>query len=128
MTELQDEGLVTDDPVVAAMFLGKTVGVDDTVFDADVWDDLREITEDSVRRFIGDDYEGPEILIPYPTVWAVIKPVEGEPFIREAEMSPGIGYTTMLRPFGPHYHKRVLNIITTWGELRELVRRCKEDV
>ena len=123
MTKLRDEGVMTDDPVVKAMFKG--VEVRERIPLSDVWTNCYLIAEDIGFSRI--------IYIPYSAVWAAIQPVEGEGCIEDG---PGwAGYLVVVtydklciesESDVACYHKRVLNIVTTRSELRDLVRRCKE--
>lgn len=134
MISYEKDGIVTDDPVVAAMFLTcriKQPSWDDTDFCAldGVSDDCWLWWNDGM--FEAENYP---IFIPYPVVWEVIKPVEGEGYVFDHDdyqdsyplfISPNCP-TFSLTPKEHRYHKRILNLITTHAELRELVARCEE--
>ena len=132
--ELTDAGLVTSDPVIASMFLGKRVGF--------LYNDVDSISE--YGQFVQLGYDaGPyfqrqhytwqydKILIPYPLVREAYQPVEGEGYVHdhdayeteELSVMPLTGETH--RP-GRIYHKRILNIVTIRAELRDLVAKCEE--
>lgn len=131
--ELTDEGLVTSDPVIAAMFLGKNISEDSG---------LLSITDDDDTPFVvrytnGDEAPYWDILIPYPLVRESYQPVEGEGYVVDSPALPleqtlGVWWTNepaavMRRhPDIKCYHKNVLNIVTTRAELRELVSKCEE--
>ena len=131
MTELRDEGLVTDDPVVAAMFFGGE-GILYRSINTTGWHEIERWATlfEHMVRWPQDEHK---LLIPYPVVWAAIQPVEGEGCIEDG---PGwAGYLVVVtydklciesESDVACYHKRVLNIVTTRSELRDLVRRCKE--
>lgn len=142
MIKYIDEGLVTDEVQVASMFLGESLyggrmlfyGINraetpygDTEF---MFVDL-EATEDAECLKL-------EILIRWPLVEAAIEPVEGEPSVIDeqwidAEKFPGLCVHHTWPPARPWeqgdakgYHKRVLNIVTTRAELRELIANIEK--
>ena len=121
--ELTDAGLVTDEATIKTMY----------------W-------KYSVSLLVGGEFDGPcfqrsvayldksIIRIPWPTVWQSIQPVEGEGYVC-VDNCPDYNGALIIqsdyqRPpvgFGyEYYHKRVLLIIDTRGELRELVSKCEE--
>ena len=130
MIRFNKEGLTTDDPQVAAMFLDAQIDGAYTLTgmyaggDFDVYDNVSEKI-----LTIGD------ILIEYPTVLSAIQPVEGEGYIldfpTENESARFVVWAHYRHMDGKrstffYYHKRVLNIVTTRGELREFIERCQE--
>lgn len=132
MIRLDKEGLTTDDPVIASGFLHcKIKGCKLTGISVG-WADgkTRFYLQDG-----GKDITQLTITIPYPTVLALIQPIEGKAFVAihpldSGELAPSImisyqkdwGEGTSARC----YHKRVLNIVTTRAELRELIDKCQE--
>ena len=140
MIKLTDEGLVTDEAQVAAMFLGETldegsrylfyeIGTRKPGGSADfgIVDD--EATEDAAHYSLN-------ITIPYPLVKTAIQPVEGEAYIEDGQGYLLSDFLSVYRIYHKDerrletasVHKRVLNIVTTRGELRELVAKCEEKV
>lgn len=124
MTKHTDEGLVTDDPQIAAMFLGKDIDVRNANHTG--WLFLEPMA------LIGQE----EWRIPYPLVWQAIQPVEGEGYIPDCPAYSLNDDLQVRKNYHTHIigdpdcwhkriHKRILNIITTRIELRELVKRCK---
>lgn len=110
MIKYEDEGLVTDDPVIQAMFLHRV-------------------------RYAFDSIEtGNDLLIPWPTVAEAITPVEGEKgrlvFYydgdRDDNAVPWYNHGEMLKSNNPLMVVLAANPLTigkTVGELRELVER-----
>jgi hypothetical protein len=77
-----------------------------------------------------------EIVIPWPLVWQAIQPVEGEGCVDDSEqyrinapLDVAHYLSTLPQKEGmweiEYYHKRVLNIITTRAELRDLVEKAR---
>jgi len=137
MTEYRDAGLVTDDPVIAAIFLGKDILVGT----------LTDVTYDlslsyPIFRYWRSSYDlscaymeqhDIEVTIPWPAVWAAIQPVEGEGYVFDMPWSAGLAHLEIEGryigvPAKGAYHKRVLNIVTSRAELRELVGRCRREI
>ncbi len=139
---LTDAGLVTSDPVIAAMFLeGQKI---------DFWNAINEwfdgwlaritwrkecpfeTTQDVPYKKVAE-----KIRIPRSLVWAAIQPVEGEGCV--VDSSPALDDENLRVLCYPNpltgskldvrfYHKRVLNLVTTRAELRELVAKCQPAV
>jgi hypothetical protein len=137
MTEYTSAGLVTDDPVIAAGF---PYGA--CQFQKD-WDSTRMSSihylckinfTKQPRIFIderGKHFE--RICIPWRYIERAIQPIEGEGFVIDSNIFDGAERLLVLpnyeaKVYG-HYnyavHKRVLNIVTTRAELRELVKWAK---
>jgi hypothetical protein len=129
---LTDAGLVTSDPVIAAMFLGEEI-CDDCQL-AWIWYNQYGNRGFTIADREWHETDAEQITIPRSLVKAAIQAVEGEGYVTDhiefSDEKPLIVYTDL-----PHiseqdafsyYHKRVLNIVTTRTELRELVSRCKE--
>ena len=129
MIELHDTGLVTSDPVIASMFLGKKIRALDGEWR------LMTIDEDGdfwIGKFGDDEPETcvTRITIPYPLVREAYQPVEGEGFVFDHPDEPlytplNVEIDIPGHPYAA-YHKRVLNIVTSRAELRELVAKCQE--
>jgi len=133
MIKLTNEGLVTDEAQVAVMFWdGKGVLGQNSLIQ-ERWHSIGDWAQFIYNMIegnkCGDEYK---VLIPYPLVKAAYQPVEGEGYVIDnadfdtwplSLLTPwfkvGIGERC--------YHKRVLNIVTTRGELRELVAKCDPD-
>jgi len=141
MTKYTDEGLVTDDAVVAAMFWGTLfVRVRHVYIDAPpaIWSEEPIIIE---WRLVIDDLQKGllQILIPYPLVKEAIQPVEGEgqfyvPSNRDAGDQPIYVFAKHMKVAYaddgdfPCALKLAVNPLTTGktvGELRELVERVE---
>jgi len=133
MTRYDDAGLVTDDPVAAAMFIGREVKclrwLDETAPLDGVADGIWYWWADSFL-----EQEDLPVLIPWPTVWAAIQPVEGEGYTfdypdyslsQELSVVPNYHGAVSLPFKTDYFHKRVLNIVTTRAELRELVEKAR---
>ena len=141
MIKYTDEGIVTDEAQVAVMFLGKRIEVEGVagdflpvksaewyiVADGFMWNTPPKGFCDVTHR----------ILIPYPLVKEAYQPIEGEGYVYDAsDLKEGSAMEVFSR-FDPDprrhgmdktrmfYHKRVLNIITTRGELWELIERVE---
>jgi hypothetical protein len=124
--KLTDEGLVTSDPVIAAMFLNEAV----ELFYKGAWWKWT-IEED------GAAYLHETIRIPYPLVWEAIQPVEGEGYFvlkhdiyfqKEAnEESPFYVISFPEKGIKTENVVRACPLTTskTIGELRALVSKCK---
>ena len=119
MTRYEKEGLVTDDPLIAALFFDKILEKRD-------WEDggWMKIHIGFVNR---DTYR-----IHWPTVWEIIQPVEDEGYIEDFNiytnnilLSIKAVYPKYVSNSKGYYHKRVLNIVTTRAELRELVEHAR---
>ncbi len=123
------EGLVTDEAQVAVMFLEKAVLR---------WTKRARkklLTLVAIREeffYVGGQY-ATQITIPWPTVKAAIQPVEGEAFVVVHPMDSGELVPDLITTFRNHWardtifcHKRVLNIVTTRAELRELIKHIEE--
>ena len=126
--ELTDSGLVTSDPVIASMFLGKDMMggrlisiKHNKLFELEVYE-----TIGNRPLFVGTN------AIPYPLVREAYQPVEGEGYVidwptLDEDMPFCIAvFEGLLGKDFLCYHKRVLNIVTTRAELRELVAKCQE--
>jgi len=124
MTRYDDAGLVTDDPVVAAMFLGWPG-------DGHVY----RIHSQKEQFDLGDAGWCKTVTIPWPLVYEAIQPVEGEGCVYDYPTYDVLqnpltvylyrGLVDMGNVENRHYHKRVLNLITTRAELRELVAKAR---
>lgn len=116
---LTPDGLVTSDPMITAMFWGWQ------------WEGKVYRIHSQKEQFdLGKAGWCIEVTIPRRLVSEVIEPVEGEGFLidlpaNEGELKVFAPYPPMSPALG-HYHKRVLNIVTTRAELRTLVAWCKE--
>lgn len=135
MTNYIDKGLETDDPVVAAMFLGETV---DVLF----FDFLTKNRKAWKRVHLMCEHLSRAIRIPWPTVLSMILPVEGEvcfcyykkiPAHREDVFPSQERYEKeLIDIYGPTGFVYLLaNALTTGktvGELRELNNRCRKKV
>jgi len=124
--QLTEHGLVTSDPVISAMSLGK--------YDSKTGEQIEGVAETSWYRFFdnGDvDYMNYPITIPYVAIAEAIKPVEGEAFYGwdkdwNSENAPkySLDYGA-----NDHWNMEVVvnaNPITTGktvGELRELIAK-----
>jgi hypothetical protein len=130
---LTDEGLQTSDAVIGSMFLGKDIkGCRLVSVVGDRWFGYEEhlTAGDGVPRYIN------RITIPWPTVREAIQPVEWEGCVLDDTFyESSIGWPLNVKTYNgipdrfkqaSAYHKRVLNIVTTRAELRELVARCEE--
>ncbi len=123
MIKLTKVGLVTDEAQVASMFL---VGQDE--------EGIRVVGISGVNvTHLGAQCW--PITIPWPTVKAAIQPVEGEGFVGDAPELDRFGLTVYQNYneyerealiYWKLYHKRVLNIVTTRAELRDLVKHVEE--
>ncbi len=113
------EGLVTDEAQALAAYLGKVVLL---------WQDREWIK----GILDGDDLGWRKVCIPWPTVKAAIQPIEGEGYICVYRKTPD-HEPLFVQPNYAHpepqfayFHKRVLNIVTTRAELRELIKHIEE--
>jgi hypothetical protein len=120
MTRYDVDGLTTDDPVVKVMAY---LVAPETL--------RQETATGGVTYYSKFDLINSVILrIPWPTVWAAIQPVEGEGFVADHPVY-NTEALTVERLTGETYrktdlyHKRVLNIVTTRAELRELVEKAR---
>ena len=119
--ELTDAGLVTSDPVIAASFLNEMVFADWARVAFGHTNDWKE------GRLGACDIGVFTILIPYPLIKAAYQPVEGEGAIYEDGLvDPSVALRVFTYISGSKcYHKKVLNIVTTRAELRELIEVCE---
>jgi hypothetical protein len=128
MTEYTKEGLVTDDPQIVVMFYGADIQYKSLAamrwHEINTWKDFFE----HLIRWRQDEYRA---LIPWPIAREAYQPIQGEGFVTDSERFEtwrtldvkanyrgGCSYC---------YHKRILNIITTRSELRELVKWAEAD-
>lgn len=123
MIQYTEAGLVTDNPVVAAMFFGKDLG-GNTLRDI-LWSTIGKGPRYIVRYKHGDILSA-DICIPWSVVREAIAPVEGEGYICDnkaySEDSPLTVYSCCFNIKESRiYHKRILSIVTTRTELRKLV-------
>lgn len=150
MTKYTDEGLVTDDPVISAMFLGKEAegeieyecgtactpsGCPGHV--AFIEGAISALTEDGICMMTPYEDQDPmlSIRIPWPTVFKKLKPVEGEAWIGLSHEKDHSGFAvysayedSFIRHYRYRYNWRVINICQTYGQLRELLRYREEGV
>ncbi len=133
MTKYTEDGLVTDEPSIAVLFLGEIadnfslIGVEKDRY----WLEFVISYEDGV------DYAEETITIPRALVAEKIKPVEGEDIIwaplgcldtdgvHVISTSEVEGYTTMLGSFTSLHH-RSFALVQRCGQLRELLMWCGE--
>ena len=131
MFKYESEGIVTDDPQVAVMYLGEAC-----MFDNGDWFGIWEIA----RCGISSGFDVTKtITIPYLAVWESLQPVEGEaqfyvPSNRDAGDQPIYVFVEHMKTAYaddgdfPCALKLAVNHLTigkTVGELRELVERCE---
>jgi len=121
-------GIVTSDPLIGVMFLGKCVDADcgGPIFVGP----LEGVSSDKQERFCVDTDVVKEITIPYPLIADAIKPVEGEPCfrLRDGEWNsyspdyyaktPAAGTTDVL-----YVRANPITTGKTVGELRELIAK-----
>ena len=140
MTQYTDEGLVTDEPSIAVMFLGEEL--------QGFWgEDLCPLHRFEGIRLLGESEEitlsahgGHErILLPWPLVAEKLKPVEGDPVVINSMASfddRDIGISIYnaaecpgsVPPKLDRFNWRVVNICQTYGKLRELLKWCEGKV
>ena len=136
MIRFGKDGITTDEATIAAMFLDERIemywhGAWCLIPLYDDWD----ISVNGFAWSTGEEgYEklSDMIRIPYALVWQAIQPVEGEAFVFDKDWNvepESLEVDTDYNPKfeSPCYHKRVLLIIDTRGELRELIAKCKEE-
>jgi len=127
-------GLVTDDPVIAVNFIDEEI----EFFEDGHWRMavLESVDGAGATVRIAEGYARyPEIVrIPRPVVCELMQPVEGEGYVEDDSYTPNAvallveaGYrldaVNAAMPIPKrYYHKRILNIVTTRADLRELVR------
>jgi hypothetical protein len=133
VTKLTDAGLVTDDPVIASMFLGENIEFMYNEVDSQPAKGKLVLIGDDMGAYFereGKTWQYDAVLIPYPLIKAAIQPVEGEGYVYDDdELTEYVDIVVLPnyrpRPVEGCYHKRVLNIVTTRAELRELIGRCE---
>ena len=122
--ELTDKGLVTADPQIVAGYLG--ANLTDGWGSLNIWHESEEWGF-TLRNGEGEEKEVDEITIPYPLIWQEIQPVKGEGFVRFYRLHPFAELIVYQNYNGQDdvFHKRVLNIVTTRAELRDLVKHVE---
>ena len=126
MPNYDEEGYFTDDPVVAAMFLGEMIRRYDWSDAPEIWSAPERLTEVYKDRYC----------IPWELVKTAIAPVEDEPVFWFDDRHTGITPAMYDWSYSPYYHSNTgtdaivgyvilsANPITTGktvGELRELL-------
>ena len=130
--QLTDSGMVTSDPAIASMFLGKDVYLEheiEGVYHTDEWG----IDDDGFMFDLYEDgytLQSYEITIPYPLIADALKPVEGEAFFFFYEDGHEPEYCRRFNQVvdpgaATDIACNLITINLTVGELRELIERVK---
>lgn len=132
MIKYTDAGLVTDDPIIASMFLGEFFSSSPDVFLFAIHD------PDCMKTFSFETFRGgreryDEITIPYKLIKQAIEPVLGEAVfwfpknaVEADHWLPEYKNDDVRNKVHTYVKACPLTIGKNEGELRELVERCEE--
>lgn len=139
--ELTNKGLITNDPIIAAMFLKMEIPLFDTEITCGILSREWSIhTDGGFTVPCSYDYNELDyfdnILISYEILWDRIQPVIGEGCVVDSDLWPDalnvITVDLYDKIYQEHqiikcYHIRLLNITSIRSDIRKLVEKCEEN-